>query len=76
MRFKNIIYVTILVLTTVITSWSIPALVKKIVYESNGYPLMYYSSRLKCISTFAIRFSLAADELQAPGYEWKLARLT
>ena len=35
MRFKNIIYVTILVLTTVITSWSIPALVKKIVYESN-----------------------------------------
>ena len=38
MRFKNIIYVTILVLTTVITSWSIPALVKKIVYESNGYP--------------------------------------
>ena len=47
MRFKNIIYVAILVLTTVITSWSIPALVKKIVYESNGYPLMYYSSRLK-----------------------------
>ena len=54
MRFKNIIYVTILVLTTVITSWSIPALVKKIVYESNGYPLMYYSSRLKelCIIDF------------------------
>lgn len=54
MRFKNIIYVTTLVLTTVITSWSIPALVKKIVYESNGYPLMYYSSRLKelCIIDF------------------------
>ena len=54
MRFKNIIYVAILVLTTVITSWSIPALVKKIVYESNGYPLMYYSSRLKelCIIDF------------------------
>lgn len=54
MRFKNIIYVTTLVLTTVITSWSIPALVKKIVYESNEYPLMYYSSRLKelCIIDF------------------------
>lgn len=54
MRFKNIIYVIILVLTTIITSWSIPALVKKIVYDSNGYPLMYYSSRLKelCIIDF------------------------
>ncbi len=54
MRFKNIIYVIILVLTTIITSRSIPALVKKIVYESNGYPLMYYSSRLKelCIIDF------------------------
>lgn len=54
MKFKNIIYVTIFVLTTVITSWLVPALVKKIVYESNGYPLMYYSSRLKelCIIDF------------------------
>lgn len=54
MRFKNTIYVIILVLTTIITSWSIPALVKKMVYESNGYPLMYYSSRLKelCIIDF------------------------
>ena len=54
MRFKNIIYVIILVLTTIITLWSIPALVKKMVYESNGYPLMYYSSRLKelCIIDF------------------------
>ncbi|MBM6865485.1 DUF4857 domain-containing protein [Bacteroides caecigallinarum] len=54
MRFKNIIYVIILVLTTILTSWSIPALVKKMVYESDGYPLMYYSSRLKelCIIDF------------------------
>ena len=54
MRFKNIIYVAILVLTTIVTSWTVPALVRKMVYESNGYPLMYYSSRLKelCIIDF------------------------
>ena len=54
MKFKNITYVIILVLTTLITSWSIPALVKKMVYESDGYPMMYYSSLLKelCIIDF------------------------
>lgn len=54
MRYKNVIYVMMLVLTAAVASWSVPALVKKIVYDSNGYPLMYYSARLKelCIIDF------------------------
>ena len=44
MRYKNVIYVMMLVLTAAVASWSVPALVKKIVYDSNGYPLMYYLS--------------------------------
>lgn len=54
MRSKNTIYVIIIVMATIITAWTVPALIKKIVYDSNGYPLVYYSSRLKelCIIDF------------------------
>ena len=57
MKYKNVIYLILFSLTAVVASWCVPALVKKVVYDSNGYPLMYYSARLKelCIIDFRER---------------------
>ena len=44
MKYKNVIYLILFSLTAVVASWCVPALVKKMVYDSNGYPLMYYLS--------------------------------
>ena len=57
MKYKNVIYLILFSLTAVVASWCVPDLVKKMVYDSNGYPLMYYSARLKelCIIDFRER---------------------
>ncbi len=54
MRHKNIIYIAILVLVTIIGFWGIPSLVKKATSKQDKYPFVYYSSLLKefCFTEF------------------------
>lgn len=54
MKQKNTLYTVILVFATLFTSWTIPALVRKMTDDSKSYPLLYYSARLKelCILDF------------------------
>lgn len=54
MKYKNLIFVLIIAFTTLMGSWVIPSLVKKMTDESKSYPLMYYSARLKelCLIDF------------------------
>ena len=35
MKYKNVIYLILFSLTAVVASWCVPALVKKMVYDSN-----------------------------------------
>lgn len=54
MKQKNTLYTVILVFATLFTSWTVPALVRKMTDDSKSYPLLYYSARLKelCILDF------------------------
>lgn len=54
MKHKNYIYVLAWAFTILIAWWIIPSLVKKMTDAPNGYPLMYYSARIKdlCIIDF------------------------
>ena len=47
MKYKNLIFIAIVAFTTLVGSWVIPSLAQKMTDESKGYPLMYYSARLK-----------------------------
>lgn len=47
MKQKKQIYILILVLTTLVGLWGVPALVKKITYSPESYPFVYYSSIIK-----------------------------
>ncbi|HML64582.1 MAG TPA: DUF4857 domain-containing protein [Dysgonomonas sp.] len=49
MKFKNIIYIIILLFITLIGMWAIPSLVNKATYNSDQYPFAYYSTILKDI---------------------------
>lgn len=49
MKFKNIIYIVILLFITLIGMWAVPALVNKATYTSDQYPFVYYSTVLKDI---------------------------
>lgn len=54
MKHKNYIYVLVWSFTVLIAWWMIPSLVKKMTDAPSGYPLMYYSARIKdlCIIDF------------------------
>lgn len=54
MKYKNIIFTVLLVSVTLLASWKVPVLVKKMTDDSHSYPLMYYSARLKelCVIDF------------------------
>lgn len=54
MKYKNLIFIAIVAFTTLVGSWVIPSLAQKMTDESKGYPLMYYSARLKelCLIDF------------------------
>ena len=48
MKFKNIIYIIILLFITLIGMWAIPALVNKATYNSDQYnPKRYWLNRLQ-----------------------------
>lgn len=46
MRYKNIIYYSILILTTLLMMWLLPVLVSKLTYKPDRYPFVYYSTIL------------------------------
>ena len=54
MKYKNTIYIVILLLVTTTGFWGIPALVKKAAHKQDRYPFVYYSSLLKefCFTEF------------------------
>lgn len=54
MNYKRIIHLLILFFTVLLSSWLVPAFVKKLTYKSQNFPLVYYSSILKelCIIDF------------------------
>jgi len=47
MKYKKIIYLSILIFVTLIGMCGIPSLVKKATYSPDDYPFIYYSSLLK-----------------------------
>lgn len=47
MKLSKTIYTLILVFSTMFMMWVLPELVKRMTDDSKGYPLMYYSARLK-----------------------------
>ena len=52
MKYKNIYFLILLVITSIILSWALPALVKVATTTPQDYPFIYYSSILQ---DFAIR---------------------
>ena len=54
MKHSKILFVFMVALTTMLSWWTVPSLVKKMTDSANPYPLMYYSARLKeiCIIDF------------------------
>lgn len=54
MKYKNLLYLIILIFVTIMGLWGIPALVKKATYGQDRYPFVYYSSLLKefCFTEF------------------------
>ena len=54
MKHIRILFVFMIALTTMLSWWTVPSLVKKMTDSANPYPLMYYSSILKelCIIDF------------------------
>lgn len=52
MKFKNIYSLIILIISTLVLAWAIPALVKKATVSRQNYPFVYYSSLLQ---DFAIK---------------------
>ena len=54
MKYKNTIYIVILLLVTATGFWGIPSLVKKATHKQDRYPFVYYSSLLKefCFTEF------------------------
>ncbi len=52
MRYKNTYSIIILIISSLVLSWAIPALVKKATASKQNYPFVYYSSLLQ---DFAIK---------------------
>lgn len=52
MKYKNTYRITILIISTLVLSWAIPAFVKKATASKQNYPFVYYSSLLQ---DFAIK---------------------
>lgn len=52
MRYKNTYSIIIFIISTLVLSWAIPALIKKATVSKQNYPFVYYSSLLQ---DFAIK---------------------
>lgn len=54
MKLKNTIYIVIMTIVALFSSWTVPALVRKMTDGASTFPLMYYSSQLKelCVIDF------------------------
>lgn len=47
MKYKSYVYIIILIVATLLATWAVPFLTKKLTYKPDEYPFVHYSSILK-----------------------------